>query len=551
MATTEVSEEARLRLQVKLDASKTQAERNKLGQYATPTELALDILRYARSLLPSGTTIRFLDPAFGTGSFYSALLRTFPSAEIAEAVGYEIDPHYGERAAELWRETPLRLIVADFTRESPPPVDDARSNLLICNPPYVRHHHLTSDQKRRLGRAVALAAGVELGGLTGLYCYFLCLSHAWMADGGLAGWLIPSEFMDVNYGGPVKEYLLTKVTLLRVHRFDPDDVQFGDALVSSAVVWFRKAQPPENHAVEFTYGGTLGQPRVSRYVSADELRTAAKWTRFPLLGEAHNRTVEEPQGRARPRLGDLFTIKRGLATGSNEFFILTPEKIARRGLPASMFRPVLPSPRHLRTSEIEADALGNPVSIPSLFVLSCSLPEDEVRARYPTLWQYLQEGVANGVSARYLCRHRSPWYAQENRPAAPFLCTYMGRDGTSRSKPFRFILNHSRATALNVYLLLYPKPALAKALGTSRAIRRAVWRALEDIAPEVLLGEGRVYGGGLHKLEPRELANAPADSILAVLPDLAGQQVEQLRLLERAASADEYRTVRGLVAEEG
>jgi len=32
------------------------------------------------------------------------------------------------------------------------------------------------------------------------------------------------------------------------------------------------------------------------------------------------------------------------------------------------------------------------------------------------------------------------------------------------------------------------------------------------------MGEGRVYGGGLHKLEPRGLGNALADKIVEVLP---------------------------------
>ncbi|MFN2493913.1 MAG: SAM-dependent DNA methyltransferase, partial [Pyrinomonadaceae bacterium] len=104
---------------------------------------------------------------------------------------------------------------------------------------------------------------------------------SWMAEDGLAAWLIPSEFMDVNYGRAIKEYLLNKVTLLSIHRFDPSDVQFDDALVSSAVVWFKKSTPHADHSVEFTYGGTLTKPKMSMRVPKRILHETSKWTRFP------------------------------------------------------------------------------------------------------------------------------------------------------------------------------------------------------------------------------------------------------------------------------
>ena len=69
--------------------------------------------------------------------------------------------------------------------------------------------------------------------------------------GGLAVWLIPSEFMDVNYGSALRRYLTERVTLLHIHRFCPTDVQFTDALVSSAIVVFRKAPPPPGHMPGF------------------------------------------------------------------------------------------------------------------------------------------------------------------------------------------------------------------------------------------------------------------------------------------------------------
>lgn len=517
----------RLALQNQLDSAKTQAERNKLGQFATPTALASDILDYATSLIPSDRQIRFLDPAIGTGSFYSALLRAVPTPRIARAVGYEIDPHYGHEAVELWAGTSLRLHIADFTRAVPPDAEEAKANLLICNPPYVRHHHLLGDEKLRLHRLSKRIAGVNLSGLAGLYCYFLCIAHGWLAEDGLAGWLIPSEFMDVNYGRQIKEYLLSRVTLLRIHRFDPHEAQFDDALVSSAVVWFRKAAPPLNHTIEFTFGGSLPAPHTAKHVSVDILRGTQKWSQLPLAS-----IQRKPNQDKRLMLADLFKIQRGIATGANDFFMMTPEQATLYHIPTEFLTPILPSPRYLPADEIETDNVGHPMLDRKLFLLRCDLPEAVVKARYPSLWKYLQKGVESGVNMRYLCQHRSPWYIQENRPPAPFLCTYMGRQDTGSGRPFRFILNHSRATAPNVYLLLYPKPMVWRHLKECPNRLKAVWQALSSISLETLVGEGRVYGGGLHKMEPKELGNAPAAGILAVVPEIEIARVEQKRLFE-------------------
>jgi predicted RNA methylase len=499
-------EERRLALQATCDAAKTQRERNQLGQFATPSALASDVLDHARRLLPADAPVRFLDPGIGTGSFYTALLRAFPAESIAAATGFEIDPHYGQPARELWQGYPLDIRLSDFTTAAAPP---ERYNLIVCNPPYVRHHHMEAAEKIRLQTATAAACGVRIGGLAGLYCHFLGLSHAWLADDGLAVWLVPSEFMDVNYGGALKKYLLHHVELLRIHRFNPNDLQFADALVSSAVVWFRKRRPRSGRTVEFTYGGTHANPTHTRIVPASALHAEAKWTRFPVDDvRAANDGL---------RLADFFKIQRGLATGDNQFFIMTREQIAARNLPREFFQPILPSPRYVPMDVIEAEPDGTPKVERQLFMLDCRLPEVDIQSRYPALWAYLETGKP-GVSERYLCRYRSPWYSQENRPPAPFVCTYMGRD-LKRGRPIRFILNRSQATAANVYLMLYPKPALARALERDPEIAGKVWNYLNDIDLRSLLGEGRVYGGGLYKMEPKELANVPADAIASLLPD--------------------------------
>ena len=502
----ESPEQRRFALQGRLDAVRPAAARNRLGQFATPPALARQVVAAGLGYLPEGQPIRFLDPAFGTGSFLSALLDEAPAGRLAGLAGYEIDPHYGEPARELWRHSGLALTLGDFTHAEPPVGGGA--NLIVCNPPYVRHHHLEPTDKRRLQELGERATGIRLSGLAGLYAHFMLLAHPWAAEGAVAAWLVPAEFMDVNYGAALRRYLAERVTLLRLHRFDAGAVQFGDALVTSAVLWWRHRPPPAGHRALFTIGGTIAAPERSEWVDAGRLAAAAKWSPGALVA-----AVGSGRGET---LGDWFEIKRGVATGDNRFYILGEAEIERRGLPFELFQPILPGPRGLGPglTVIEADETGLPRLEKRSFLLDCRLPIEEIAGRHPALERYLRSGEP-AVSQRYLCRHRTPWYAQDRRPPPPLLCTYLGRGAA----PFRFLLNRSRATAPNVYLLLYPKAETA----ADPALIERVWRGLNRMGAAGPIAAGRVYGGGLHKLEPRELAGLPLAGVLAAADSTVGR----------------------------
>lgn len=496
MLAIDVLEERRTLVQSKLDSAKTPVERNRLGQFATPFPLARSILDYASQLLDAQRSIRFLDPALGTGAFYSALMSVIPSERLDKAMGYEIDPAYAEAARSLWPD--LDIQASDFTLAKAPSDERDRFNLVVCNPPYVRHHHLSLEMKQRLKTLVNERIGLRLNGLAGLYIYFLCLAHDWLADDGLALWLIPGEFMDVNYGRELKSYLLKEVQLIRVHRFDPQELQFGDALVSSSLVCFRKQPASQKQTIVFSFGGSLQQPQDVEEVNPSDLIGEKKWSAFP---RTHRQSYSK---QAEARLGDFFEVRRGVATGANDFFILSPEQIEAHRLPMGFLRPIIPSPRYLPENVIEADEAGTPQIKQLRYLLTCDLSPAQIEAQHPDLWAYLLWGMERGIHLGYLCRHRSLWYRQEQREPAPILCTYMGRKG--RRSPLRFILNHSKAIAPNVYLNLYPKPVLTDRLPDKPELIQEIWETLNTIPLEARLAEGRVYGGGLHKIEPQELA---------------------------------------------
>jgi len=318
-----------------------------------------------------------------------------------------------------------------------------------------------------------------------------------MRRDAVAAWLIPSEFMETKYGAVVRQYLTQRVGLIRIHRFSPANVQFENALVSSAVIVFRNHPPLPTQTAIISSGGTLLSPEHTETIAISDMANESKWA-VPWI----RRQMSKSPPR---RIGDLFDVRRGLATGANAFFILERNLAAKHGIPEIALRPVLPKARTLVTDIIEREEDGYPHVAPQLCLLDCDLPQETLKTTYPRLAAYLETAPPDVLNAT-LVRSRSPWYRQEQRKPAPFLCTYMGRSGRN-GRPLRFLWNKSDAVATNTYLMLYPREALATLIKEKSDTLEKLFDFLKDIDSQDLLNGGRVYGGGLHKIEPKELLN--------------------------------------------
>jgi len=462
--------------------------------HLTPPELAQEIAEYAVGLIRRDQKIEFGDPAVGTGAFYAALLRLVPRERLESAIGVDINSEQVEAARWRWSDKGMVVLKGDYLHMDKLP----RRSLILANPPYLRHQRIPADYKSRLLELASVRTDIRLNARAGLYVYFLLLSHDWMCDDAVAAWLIPSEFMRSVYGADLRRYLSEKVELIRIHEYRSDVPQFENADVSPAVVVFRNRKPTLDHDVLLTEGGRLRTPNAQQRVSVDALRRSGTWT-IPL----EDKSAETE----RLRVGHLFKVRRGIATGANSFFVMTRARAKELGIPKSAIKPLLPKVRTLKSDVVEANSDGYPKVTPQLCVIDCDLPQDKLRRQYPALSKYLAKAKGLGILKRRLLRDRTPWYKQEQRDVPPYLCTYMGR-GSNGKLPLRFIWNKSQAIATNTYLLLYPHPSLAKVMKRPGMAAR-LYSILQEAATKEMHKHARRHAGGLLKIEPRELLNVP------------------------------------------
>lgn len=478
----------------------------RVGLFLTPPELAQEMVAAALGVLGPEQPIDFGDPAIGGAIFFATLLRVADREQIRSAVGIEVDPFRGQQTMSKWRGSDLRVLTGNFLDSEL----DATRSLILANPPYVRFQRLQRSDSMRWQDRIQRSLGLSVDGRADLYIYFVLTAHDWLAPEGISGWLLPSEFLQANYGRVLRDYLAKHVELLYLHTYDIGTPRFENARVSSTIVMFRKRVPNPRHLARLSAGGSLAQPLETRVVTTAELVPLEKWV--PAFWS--RQSTRRSDG---VRISDLFVVRRGIATGSNRHFVLTSAEVGTLEVPSKWIKPVIPKARNLVGNIIDADRNGNPLVGRPLWLIDADASMDSVRRESPKLAAYL-ERVASEVGSRRLLRARNPFYRQERRPSPRFFVGNMGRTSIEGCRS-RFFLNRSRAVVLNNYFALYPRPHVTDLLSSGEVRDTELLDALCSISEEEIAREGRVYVSGLHKIEPRELERL-------IVPDLPRRVIE-------------------------
>ena len=427
------------------------------------------------------------DPAVGPGTFFAAARETGFTGEFH---GFELDSN---AFADSWKlglkvDDFRHVRIADFISTSLPEKFPA----IVSNPPYIRHHRLTQEQKLELKQLAQNHLGFSLDGRVGLHIFFLLKCLAQLALGGRLAFLLPADVCEGISSSAFWNRICQQYRLAAAMTFADEAAPFPTVDTNAMVFLFTKEKPLE----DFIWLRVCEKDGEAIFASLEGRKpSSAVNLHHRKLAEAMKTGLSRPprvQNNFGTPLSHFARVVRGIATGGNEFFFLTRELIRSHGLPEKFFRRAIgrtrdcPSDR-LTTADLNRlEAAGRATWLLNL--------EDETDEKLPAQLQaYLESGKQAGLSERSLIKTRRPWYKMERRTPPPILFAYLGR------RQCRFILNEANVVPLTGFLCVYPWDS------TPGGVKK-LWLALNH--PNTLANLSFVaksYGGGALKAEPRQL----------------------------------------------
>lgn len=472
-------------IEIEYCASCDTEHRKKFAQFFTPYDIA-DIM--SAWLLSNKNLNTVLEPAFGLGIFSRIIL----SKRNVSIKGFEIDKRiYDTAVKEFYGIDSFELILRDYMFND----WENKYDGIICNPPYFKFHDydnkvILNEFEKRLG--------YKFNGFTNLYTLFLLKSIHQLEDNGRLAYIVPSEFMNSDYGKLIKSFIINSGVLRHIAVIDFKENIFDDAMTTASVIFCAKDNyrgKIQFHNVKNKSDFNIITEVINKYPKITETKNTYNINDIDpnIKWKSYYQTQNSIKYKNLVPFAHYAKVCRGIATGDNEYFTFNEEKIFSYKIPKNYLSPCVTKANHVQKPFFGINDFNQLSSNNKrVYIL------DPVELDNTHIKKYIQYGEEQGVNKKFLTSRRSPWYSRENREPAPIWVSVFSRDG------LKFIKNEANILNLTAFHGIYPKNNLLFDIDIDLLFAYL----LTNTAKEIFIDNSREYGNGLTKFEPNDINNS-------------------------------------------
>lgn len=177
--------------------------RKKFAQFFTPLPIAQFMVDW---IFKKSNIKTLLEPAFGLGIFSRLALEKDKNIKIK---GFDVDETIYRKASNNFQNNNINLYLEDYLYND----WNNKYDAIICNPPYLKFHNYKNIETLK---EIKQRLNIDLSGFTNIYTLFLLKSIYQLNQNGKIAYIVPSEFLNSNYGKNIKKYLLESQLLKEV-----------------------------------------------------------------------------------------------------------------------------------------------------------------------------------------------------------------------------------------------------------------------------------------------------------------------------------------------
>ncbi len=481
--------------------------RRLLGAYYTPRSAA----DYMADWVVRHNGEHILEPSFGDGIFLraisaSAARRNFEAISlsgieingkvIAQALAGHVISHTNVRCEDF-------LAVAPFKVQA-----------VIGNPPFVRLRHLPAEQQRRALKVAEEEMGQAMDPGGSVWMPFVLHAMRFLENGGRLCFVLPYDFTYVRYARPLWETLCCNFESLQVlrtrERLFPELLQ--DVVILMADGYGSHTDRVRYQAFEQVMDLVNSRPVVDEIINVRDLLQGKRAFISALLEDELRHLLDTRVDAATVPARTLITFNIGYVAGDKEFFHPTEEDIYRYQIPFSSLHPTLTSARMLKGIGLRTSSLATS-QLSRLF-----LPNPEALTAGEQL--YIDMGKKRGVSERYKCRIRDPWFVVPGTRVPDVVLSVFSE------RPV-LLINDDECFASNSLLCGYTHSI------SNNEIAARWYTSLTLLQCEL---EVHALGGGVMVMVPREAGNIRLPKQIRVDGEHL-RQVDQLLRIGRTTAA--------------
>lgn len=364
------------------------------GSFYTPNNLVEFMIKYVNI----NEKKHILEPSAGDGRFLKEILKWNCKSEI-KAIDI-IEEKVTELKAQYISNGNINVVCADFIEYAK--LCEKKFDLIIGNPPYINIKNL-NQATIEYSREVFSHMNLEWKMFKNIWVAFIIASIKILSEEGSIFFVLPFEFLQVNYAELLRKYLESVFNVIEIISFEERVFTNIEQEVCLVYMSKKNIEPYIRYSI---YNNIIHQQLVS-VTNIQRNKPLEKWSNS-ILDDDEIDFLKESINRHR-KIGEIGNISPGIVTGANDFFIFDKtfvEKIENKNI----FLPIISKAKDIDEKIIftEYDFYNNYNNNKKTFLLKTGDINKEMLEK--EIYEYIEEGEKLSINKRFKCSKRKFWY---------------------------------------------------------------------------------------------------------------------------------------------